>query len=35
MQKGNLAAKVLCEADRVAKRLVGRTREVYRYEYPF
>jgi hypothetical protein len=30
-QKGNLAAKVL----RVADRLIGRTGEVYRNEYPF
>ena len=34
-QKGNLAAKVLREAGRVADRLIGRTGEVYRNEYPF
>ena len=32
MQKGNLAAKVLREAGRVANRLAGRIGEVYRNE---
>ena len=35
MQKGDLTAKVLREAGRVADRLVGRIGEVYRNEDTF